>query len=460
MPLETDMEIDVLVIGAGGCGLVAALAAHAGGAEVAIVEKAPRLGGNTAVSSGSIPAAGTKLQAAAGVLDSPETFQADLARVAGQHEAMHLTEALTRRSSDLIDFLIEDAKCRITLVTAYKHVGHSVTRLHAPPSRKGIDLMEDLERAVEARGIALALGQPAVSLLEEDGKVCGAVIDDGAGGTYTIGAKAVILATNGFGAARDLIAELCPLAQNAAYGGSQQSEGEAIRWGRALGAGLANISAFQGHAALDANSGGLMTWTTVERGAVIINAKGERFMDESIGYSAAAARQMADIGPFYMIYDDRIMENVAAGQPEFAEAVELGAARAATSVEELAAKTGTEAQMLAQTLAASQAAAAGTGADPMGRTAWGFGALDLTRLRYTEIKPALFHTQGGLTVNTEGQVLREDGSVIAGLYAGGGAAAGISGQAGSTGYMSGNGLLGALGLGLIAGEAAAAQLRK
>lgn len=454
MATETDFDLDVLVIGAGGCGLVAAIAAAEVGASVGLVEKAERLGGNTAVSSGSIPAAGTRLQAEAGVIDSPAIFQADLSRVAGEHEAMHLTQTLTERSAELIDFLIATAQARITLVSAYKHVGHSVTRLHAPPSRKGVDLMEDLARAVEARDIPLALGQSALELIVEQGRVCGAVVADGAGGTYRIGAKAVILATNGFGNSRALLAELCPLAQDAYYAGSQQSDGEAILWGRALGAQLANISAFQGHAAVDARSGGLMTWTTVERGAVIVNAQGARFMDECIGYSAASARQMADTGPFHMIYDDRIMENVAAGQPEFAEAVAMGAARPAVSVAELAAKIGVPAEALAQTMAEATAAAEG-GDCPLGRKAWGLGALDLQHLRYTCIQPALFHTQGGLMVDTEARVLRADGSIIEGLYAGGGAAAGISGQAGATGYMSGNGLLGALGLGLIAGKAAA-----
>ncbi|MEP4422030.1 MAG: FAD-dependent oxidoreductase, partial [Nitratireductor sp.] len=156
MATDVDASVDVLVIGAGGCGLVAALAAERLGASVAIVEKAPTCQGNTALSSGSIPAAGTRLQQAAGVEDTAETFVRDLMAAAGQHDAAHLVASLASTSADLIDFLIDEADLELELVTGYKHVGHSTHRLHAPPSRRGADLIAGLERAVAQRGIPLA----------------------------------------------------------------------------------------------------------------------------------------------------------------------------------------------------------------------------------------------------------------------------------------------------------------
>lgn len=455
LPLDAEASVDVLVIGAGGCGLTAALAAAAGGAEVAVVEKAARAGGNTAVSSGSIPAAGTPLQARTGIEDSPARFAADLAHVAGRHEAMEISDTLVERSAELIGFLTDTAGVTLTLIETYRHVGHSVHRLHAPPSRKGIDLMVDLLRACEARGIPLAFGQPARGLIVAGDRVCGAVIDDGAGGTYRIAAGSVILATNGFGASPRLLAEHCPLARTAYYAGSPHSEGEALDWGLPLGAKTGNMPAFQGHAGIDTRTGGLLTWTVIERGGFIVDGWGRRIMDESIGYSAAAAVLLAAGGPFFMVYDARIEADVAAGQPEFAEAVAAGAARKADSAAELAQRTGAEAHTLDAALDGAARAARGEGGDPFGRTAWGLGALDTGALRFSEIRPALFHTQGGLMVDHEARVLRADGSVIEGLFAGGGAAAGISGADGAGGYMSGNGLLSALGLGMIAGKCAA-----
>jgi len=103
-------------------------------------------------------------------------------------------------------------------------------------------------------------------------------------------------------------------------------------------------------------------------------------------------------------------------------------------------------------------AARGHRPDTLGRKAWGLGPLQAPFVA-TRIAPALFHTQGGLLVDEEARVLRANGGIVPGLYAGGGAAAGISGRAGGAGYASGNGLLAALGLGFIAGRAAAGLAR-
>ena len=448
-----DIEIDVLVVGAGGCGLVAAIAADAAGASVAILEKQTRLAGNTALSSGSIPGAGTRLQAAAGVSDSPALFIDDLMRVSGRHEAEHLTERLAHLSAELVEWLIDEAHVSLSLVSGYRHVGHSVTRLHAPPSRQGADLLADLEKEAARRGIPLALGQPVTALLVENGRVEGALARDSQGRETRIAAKAVILASNGFGAARDLIAEHCPEVADAPYGGATGSTGEALRWGLMLGAKTANMGAFQGHAGLAQRSGALVTWTVIERGGIVVDRHGTRIGDETLGYSAFAALELAADEPLHMIYDARIEADVAAGQPEFAEIARMGDAIGADDAHALADRLDLPGAALEQTL--SQAAQAASGdRDPHGRVAWGLGALQAP-YRATRVTPALFHTQGGLAVTAGAQVLGQDGQAIPGLYAGGGAAAGISGRTGGDGYVSGNGLLSALGLGLIAGRSAA-----
>jgi len=452
-----DATFDVLVIGAGGCGLVAALAAAdaAPGLEIAVVEKLDRLQGNTMLSSGSIPAAGTRLQREAGVADSPEAFIADLDRVAGAHEAPRLRDRLARVSAELVEWLVDRAGVALTLVTTYKHIGHSVHRLHSPPSRRGADLMNDLLRRVEERGIPVAFGNPAVELIVSPaGAVVGAVTRTPDGERTRIGAGAVILCTNGFGANRALLRAYCPELAESPYGGALGSQGEAIEWGVALGAGLANMKGYQAHASLADPHGSLVTWTVVEKGGVIVDREGRRFGDESIGYSAFAALEVAHGGPFYVVADTRVRDVTAAGQEEYAELVEHGGVIEAADAAALARRLGMDAGVLAATLEGAAAAAEGRLPDPFGRTAWGLGALRAP-LTATRIGPALFHTQGGLRVDDDARVLRTDGTAIAGLYAGGGAAAGISGNRGGQGYMSGNGLLGALGLGYIAGRAAA-----
>lgn len=450
---DFDVEVDVLVIGAGGCGLVAALAAQERGASVAVVEKLPRLAGNTMLSSGSIPAAGTRFQAAAGIADDPARFAADLQQVAGAHEADHLVGVLTSVSAGMVEWLADSLGLEIELIGAYRHVGHSVNRLHALPSRRGADLMNGLWKAAEARGIPIALASPALRLLTDaTGSVIGAVVKT-QGSEDRIGAKAVILATNGFGNNRALVAQHAPDIAGADYFGSQGSDGEAILWGEALGAGLANIGAYQAHSGIAQPHGELVTWTVIEKGGIIIDQTGRRFADETLGYSAFAAHALKRNGPVFAIYDARIRAATAAGQPDFGVLVDHGGAPDYSDVAALAVACGASLDALAETLVAIAAAAQG-GSDAFGRRQWGIGPLQAPYVA-TRIAPALFHTQGGLTIDAAARVLRIDGSAIPGLYAGGGAAAGISGKAGGGGYASGNGLLAALGLGYIAGRAAA-----
>lgn len=453
-PVDESLDVDVLVIGAGGCGLVAAIAAHEQGASVAILEKTKRLQGNTTLSSGSIPAAGTRFQRAAGIDDSAERMRDDLLRTSGPHEAVHLTRRLSAVSAELVEWLVDTAHVDLSLIETYRHVGHSVHRLHAPPSRMGADLLADLAREVERRDIPLALGNRATALLIEGGRVCGARAITAHGDSTEIGAVATILATNGFGANRTLLRRFCPEVADIAYAGAPGSEGEALEWAEGLGAEVANIGAFQGHGSFADPLGILVTWTLVEKGAVIVDATGARFGNETVGYSAFCALEHDRPRPLYVVYDARIAHIVAKGQQEFSGLLEMGGFVSAATPRLLADRIGLDPDSLTRTLVAANEARSGQWADQHGRQVW--GDQPLTAPFYaTRIQPALFHTQGGLLVDSEARVLRSDGSVIVGLFAGGGAAAGISGQQGSAGYASGNGLLSALGLGFLAGRAAA-----
>ena len=450
-------DLDVLVIGAGSCGLAAAIAAHDAGASVAILEKRRRPGGNSSLSTGSLPGAGSRFQRAAGIEDSPAKLLADLMRIAGETDCPDLMRRLAEQSAPTVEWLVDAVGARLSLVTAYKHVGHSVARLHAPVSRRGQDLVDDLLAAVEARGIPLAVGQGAHRLIVEDGAVVGARVGVSDADESAQRAKKTILAVNGFAGHGELVKRFCPEIAGAQYFGALGSTGEAVLWGEKLGAALSNIGAYQGYAAVADPHGSLLSWTTIEKGGLIVNGRGERFGDESAGYSGFTRNVMTEAAPRFAIFDDKIFA-VASGEEEFLELANYGGLKSADDARGLAREIGLDGNALVATIATAARAASGDIADPFGRRDFGLGALS-GKLYACRIVPGLFHTQGGLAVDGDGRVLDQKGHPIKNLFAGGGATGGLSGRTGGAGYASGNGLLSAIALGRLAGSAAADEIR-
>ena len=446
-------DFDLLVIGAGACGLAAAVAAHDAGLVVGVLEKRDRAGGNSALSTGSVIGAGSRFQHAAGIADAPDRMVADLGRIAPDTDAPALVRRLADTSAGLVEWLVDAAGCRLQLVTSYKHIGHSVPRLHAPASRRGQDLVDDLLAALERRGVPVAPGNEVAGLRTEGGAVTGVRLANG----EALLARKVLLALNGFAADRELVREHCPEIAGAAYFGAPGSTGEAVRWGRLLGADLANMGAYQGYAAVAFPHGSLLSWTTIEKGGVLLGRNGRRFGDESVGYSGFARVVLEQGGDAVAVFDQRAFD-VAAGEEEFLELHEHGGLKRADNARALADAFGLDPDAVAHTLACFDAAARGAEPDPFGRRDFGLAPVQ-PPLWGCRVLPGLFHTQGGLRVDDDARVLRPDRTPIPNLFAGGGAAAGISGRTGALGYASGNGLLSAIGLGRLAALAAAREVR-
>ena len=457
-PVERTLATDVVVVGGGACGMAAAIAARQRGAEVLLLEKEPDLGGNAALSTGSVPAAHTRFQAAAGVEDSPEKMADDVMRQTGYLSDKELVLHLCRESSGLIDWLVDSLGVELHLVTDYMHVGHSVHRLHAPASREGADLVKDLRRAMDDFEVAFRVGVPVTGLLAgDDGSVAGIEADE-AGQKLRVEAGKVILASNGFAANREMLLRYCPEIADAPYFGAPGNTGEGIEWGEELGAVTEHMGAYQGYAAVCEN-GILVSWTTIEKGGIVVDGDGRRFGDETSGYSAFVPEvQRHTDGPIYVIFDRRTMESVRDREPRFKGLVDGGFVKEAATIDELASLHDMPRDNVAETLARYDAAA-NAGVDEFGRKDFGSAPLRFP-LHIVRASTGLFHTQGGLKINTNAQPLRADGSPVENLYAGGGVAVGISGPDGGRGYSSGNGLLTALGWGKIAGEHAGASVAR
>ncbi|MDT0377852.1 FAD-dependent oxidoreductase [Streptomyces sp. DSM 42041] len=447
-------DVDVVVVGAGGGGLTAAIAAAEAGASVALLEKLDRPGGNTYVSTGSIPAAGTRYQRAAGVEDVPERMAADLLRQSGAHDAEHLVRLLAGESAGLVEWLVEEHGVDLRLITDYRHVGHSVPRLHAPPDRRGASLVRDLVAAAGRLGVEVVAGNPVAGLLTEDDAVTGVRVSGERSGDHVLRAGAVVLAANGFGNNKKMIERWLPEAAATRYLGAEGSTGEAVEWAEALGARLLNMGAYQGYAAVAYPHGSIVSWTTVEKGGFLLAPDGSRIGDESVGYSGFAAEVARRTEQSWVVFDTRIRDFVAGNEPEFADLVAFGGVKEADGAEGIARVIGCSPEAVEKAVAGQRQAAESGGADVTGRSDFPMGPL---REPYCCVRsvPALFHTQGGVDVGRHAQVVRENGRPVRGLYAVGGVTGGLSGREGARGYSSGNGLLSAVGLGRLAGASAA-----
>ncbi|GAB3564976.1 FAD-dependent oxidoreductase [Amycolatopsis endophytica] len=439
--------MDLVVAGAGG-GLAGALRAAELGLSVLVVEASEhfRRGNNTSMSTAMFPGAGSRWQVEADIDDSPERFVDDImTKTKGQADP-RLARTLAEVSAPLVEWLADSAGLPLSLVTDFNYPGHAVPRCHSIPGRHGSGVIDHLARRVtEHENIELLAPAKLVDVLTDPDGVRAAVVRYPDGAEEEIPTRAVLLATNGFGADRDLVARHLPEIADALYQGSDQSLGDALRIGEKLGAATGYLDAYQGHGAVAANAGTLVGWATIIHGAILVDAGGRRFGNETRGYSEYAAELAARPGATgWIVLDETIFEQCQPFQ-DFRNTVESGALVWADDAVGLGEALGLP--ELADELAAAAAIARGEREDPFGRTNWERPLSG--RYAAVRVVPALFHTQGGLRVNENAAVVDACDRPIPGLYAAGGAAASISGH-GAAGYLPGNGLLPAFGLAYLA----------
>jgi len=444
-----DLDVSVLVIGAGASGMVAALSANDAGSEVLVVEADPAPGGSTALSAGLIPAAGTYFQKVAGIRDNPLILAADIQRKANWENSQTLVDTLAANAGSCIEWLSDRFHLPFSVVTDFDYPGHSRRRMHGLPTRAGRELVDWLRSACEAECVDIVCNRRARVLFRDNTRIMGVEVQ-GPEGCERIGCEALILACNGFGGNREMIARYIPEVEKALWFGHDGNKGDAVMWGDALGAESLHLGAYQGHGNVATPHGILITWAVITEGGVQVNTTGRRFWDESQGYSEAARVVMAQPGGIaWTIFDNRIAE-IARQFQDFRDAEAAGAVRTADTLDALADICDLSAQSLNKTISAISSGQA----DEFGRT---FISPGLTpSYMAVKVTGALFHTQGGLNVNQDARVKLANGDLSPNLYASGGAAVGVSGT-GDRGYLSGNGLLSAVVLGRIAGQRAAEQ---
>lgn len=423
------MKVPVVIVGAGACGLTAALAARDAGAEVLVLERDASPSGSTALSSGFIPAAGTRYQRAACIDDSPALFAEDVQRKNHGEADQRMVETVTRTIGPTLEWLDDKHGLRFDVLRGFTYPGHSVLRMHALPEKTGEALMAALLRASADVDILTSarvtdVNPQRVRFERPDGR------------TEEVEYEALVLACSGFGGNQKMVARYLPEISTSLYFGHAGNQGDAVRWGTALGASVADMTAYQGHGSVAAPHGILITWALMTEGGIQVNAEGERFSNEHLGYSEQCLPVIGQPGGVaWCIYDERLHQ-LGLTFPDYRDAHAAGAVRPAPDLPKLS-----------ETLAQVERYAAGA-KDPFGRD---FTTKPKLVPPYYAIKVtgALFHTQGGLVVDEKARVLP-----LPNVFAGGGAARGVSG-AHVWGYLSGNGLLSAVALGRIAGTSAA-----
>jgi fumarate reductase flavoprotein subunit len=455
--MDEDFRVSVLVAGGGTCGAVAALAAHEAGADVLVLEQDALPRGSTAMSQGLICAAGTRAQRDAGISDGPEQFFADImAKTRGQTDPV-LARTIAENAGPCIDWLTEAHGLPHRLDVRFRAAyGHSLARVHGWEGHGGEDLLNFLHARLQEVGVDVLFKARLTDIIANaDGTVQGVHVTRPDGTREKILCGALVLATCGFAANKQMVADHMPQAARAQHNGHEGNDGLGLRLGAQLGGALADMGAYQGYGMLTDPQGVTVPPGFLVEGGILTDASGARFVNETDDIAGLMIPVVARLGGVAWVIYDAGIESRCAYIPETQALMALNAARTGGSAAELAQRIGADPLVLEATLREAHEAARAGRADAVGRS-WGEDRPPTGALMALRVRGALYHTQGGLQIDASARVLRADGTPLPNLFAGGGAARGVSGPS-YWGYLPAMGLCSAVTLGWIAGRAASKQ---
>ena len=484
-------DVDVVVIGAGGAGMTAAITAAQEGKTVLVLEKAEIVGGNTSRATGGMNAAKTtfqdnnefdqasgiektlekaaeypELRELAGIVavqfeeykanpvgyfDSPELFMLDT-MVGGKNlNNPELVKTMVENSADAIDWLASLNKA-INLTDVSSFGGASVKRIHRPVTDEGKTIpvgsymIPLLEENCKDLGIEIITGITAKNLVVENNQVVG-VKALSSNLDLTVNAKAVVLATGGFAGNLEMVVEYKPELAGFITTNAPTIQGDGIVMAKEAGAALVDMEQIQIHPTVHQETSSLITEGLRGDGAILVNQKGERFCDEVGTRDAVSAAEIAQEGSYaYLIVDSKMVEKSAVIGGYIKKGFTIGGG----DVAELASAIGCDEATLQATLDKwNENVAQGSDAE-FGRTSFA-KALDTAPYYAIKVAPGVHHTMGGVMINTNTEVLNEAGEVIPGLFAAGEVTGGVHGA----NRLGGNAVADIVVYGRIAGMNAA-----
>ena len=488
-------DADVVVIGAGGAGMTAAMTAADAGQKVVILESQAMVGGNSARATGGMNAAKTVYQdenefdQAAGVektlataaekyadnetitalaktvseqwaayqanptgyFDSVELMELDTMVGGKGINDPELVETLCEGTADAIDWLDENG---ITLHNVSSFGGASVKRIHRPVNEEGkvvsvgAYMIPLLQENCEKRGIDIVLNTTVDTILTDaNGAAVGVSGTDKDGNTVVVNAKSVILATGGFGANLDMVTQYKPELAGFMTTNAAGAQGQGIEMATAIGAGTVDMNQIQIHPTVEANTAALITEGLRGDGAILVNANGERFIDEVGTRDVVSAAEIAQPGSYSWLIVDQAMVDASSVIQGY---IKKGYTKTGATYEELAKELDVDPATFANTMETWNSYVEAKNDPDFGRTSF---ANPLNNGPYYAIKvtAGVHHTMGGVTINSATEVLKEDGTVIPGLFAAGEVTGGVHGA----NRLGGTAVADFVVFGRIAGESAA-----
>ena len=491
---DSTVDADVVVVGAGGAGMTAAITAAAEGKSVVILESQSMVGGNSVRATGGMNAGKTvyqdenefgesagvekTLKTAAEKYADNETITA-LAKTVSEQWAEYqknptgyfdsvelmeldtmvggkgindpaLVETLCANSADAIDWLDEHG---ITLHSVSSFGGASVKRIHRPVDAEGKTvsvgsyMIPLLQENCDKAGVQTLLNTTATEILTDaNGAAVGVKATGASGETVTVNAKAVVLATGGFGANLDMVVEYKPELKGFMTTNAAGAQGQGIEMATAIGADTVDMDQIQIHPTVEANTAALITEGLRGDGAVLINAEGKRFIDEVGTRDVVSAAEIAQTGSYSWLVVDQAMVDASSVIQGY---IKKGYTVTGETYEELGKAMGVDEAAFAETMNTWNGYVEAKNDPDFGRTSF---ANPLNTAPYYAIKvtAGVHHTMGGLKINTNTEVLKADGSVIPGLFAAGEVTGGVHGA----NRLGGNAVADFTVFGRIAGAAA------
>lgn len=427
---DTELTYDVAVIGGGGAGFAAAISAKEAGVEnVVILEKMPNVGGNTLISGAEYAAPGNDLQKKEGIEDSPELFAQDVEKAGGNQDLIkYMADHALETSQWMKDFVgIE------WLDSLMFFGGHSVKRSLIPAGHSGVELITKYKAKAEEMGIDIFTEHDVKEILTTDGVVTG-VLAKTPNNQVTVHAKAVIVASGGFGANKEMLyqndneVDEYVLSTN-----SPGATGDGIVMAQALGADVVDMDQIQLYPVCDVETGRLLYVgdTRLVGGALLVNKEGKRFVEEldtRRAISIAIKEQTDHVG--YLVWDEKSSETTGTihSYPQEAESLfERGLLVKADTLEELAAHFGVDEAALKETVENFNQNSKNQ-EDPEFNLRMLGWTIEEAPFYMLKTGPAVHHTMGGLKINTNAEVINTAGENIPGLYAAGEVTGGIHGS--------------------------------